>query len=142
MRGNPWIRIILVALGVILMGLPVWWLTHPGALPERIIQQAAATSEPLKVTLVFAQAPQSFTLTNLGKLIASGEGPTTEFNASWPARLPKEGTDLLLKVQWPGKSPRTAVEIKVESSGAVLAEQTFWGTGTLTELLTVLPIKP
>ena len=133
---------MLVAFGVILMGLPVWRLTHADTSPERTIQQATSASKTLRVTVVFAQAPKSFDLMNLGKSIVSGEGPTTEFTAAWPVSLPKEGTDLLLKVNWPTDTPRTAVEIKVESSSDVLADQTFWGTGTLTELVTVLPTKP
>jgi hypothetical protein len=142
MRGNPWIRIILVAFGVVLMGLPVWRLTHAVAPPEPTVRQEASAAKTLTVTVTFAHAPESFDLTNLGKSILSGAGPTAEFTSPWQISLPKEGTDLLLKVKWPANAPRTAVEIRVESSGDVLADQTFWGTGTLTELLTVLPVKP
>jgi len=141
MRGNPWIRIILVALGVILMGLPVWRLTHVVAPPAPTSQQETSAAKTLTVTVTFAHAPESFVLTNLGQSILSGAGPTTEFTVPWSVSLPKEGADLLLKVKWPANAPHTAVEIKVESSGNSLADQTFWGTGTLTELLTVIPAK-
>jgi len=140
MRGNPWTRIILVGIGVILMGFPVWQLTHAVAPAEPNAQPEISITETLAVSVTFAHAPESFELSNMGKQILTGAG-SAEFHGSWPISLPKKGVDLLFKAKWPMNTPRTAVEVKIETSDHVLVDQTFWAVGTMTELITVLPSK-
>lgn len=142
MRGNPRIRIALVALGMVLMGLPVWRLTHAEAPAEPGKPAETIQEEALELTVTFAHAPASFEVTQAGKPILSGIGPATTFHGAWQVSLPKEGADLLLKVTWPSSTPRTAVEVQVTKSGNTVADRTFWSEGSLTEILTVLPPQP
>ncbi len=140
MRGRPWIRIILVGIGLVLMGIPVYRLTV--ALPDTaapISTVPAGQTQTLSIVVDFAHAPDSVNVTYLGHPLLTGKGPAVEFTQPWTVALPKEGEDLLLQVKWPAATNRTAVEVKVLDGNDVLADQTFWGAGSLTETVTVLP---
>ncbi len=144
MRGNPWLRIVLVGIGIVLMGLPVYRLTVAmpvAAAPEST--QPVSETKTFSVVVDLAHAPDSLAVSFVDQPILTGSGPTTEFTAPWTVALPKEGGDLLLHVKWPAGTPRTAAEVKVlDENNLVLADQTFWGTGSLTETVTVLPHQP
>ena len=144
MRGRPWIRIILVGIGLVLMGIPVYRLTVglPVTAPP-VSTVPAGKTQTLSVVVDFAHAPDSVDISYLGNPLLTGKGPALEFTQPWTVALPKEGEDLLLQVKWPAATNRTAVEVKVlDGDNNVLADQTFWGTGSLTETVTVLPHQP
>jgi hypothetical protein len=142
MRGRPLLRIILVCLGVALMGIPVFKLTTAAVPTEATPTPVTSTTQTLSLALTFAHPPESFAVTYLGNPILAGKGPATAFTGPWPIALSKDGADLLLQAKWPTGTPQTAVEIKISGAGDVPIERTFWGTGRLTEIVTVLPDKP
>ena len=140
MRGNPWLRIVLVGIGILLMGLPVYRLTL--AMPVAaapVSTQPASVTRTLSIVVDFAHVPETLAVSYLGAPLSPGGGPATEYTLPWTVALPKEGGDLLLHVKWPAGIPRTAVEIKVLDGDNVLTDQTFWGAGSVTETVTVPP---
>lgn len=145
MRGNPKIRIMLVCLGVILMGFPVFMLTHQSASAAVATPPVVATAtKSVAITVTFAHAPETFTVKYLGQAVLVGQGPGTAFQGTCRLSLPREGADLLVEVKWPGQTPQTAVEIQVatKDDATLLTKQTWWGAGALTELVTVPPPQP
>jgi hypothetical protein len=138
MRGNPWIHISAVVLGVFLMAGPTWFLTKAH---ERVpAPPGASTPETAcQITLTFAHPPESCSLSSLGQNIPLTPGADGEYNGTLSIALPKEGADLLLKAKWPAHTPKTAVEVCVQQDNQTLADQTYWSTGSLTELVTVPP---
>jgi hypothetical protein len=144
MRGRPWIRIALVALGIVVFAWPVWRLTRPVVRSEPVAAPSAvapAAARNLVLDLTFAHAPVSFRVSYLGRTILSGGGKN-EFSGSWTTALDPAGDDLLIEATWPPGTPKTAVEMKVSEDVDQLADKTFWADGPLTDILTVPPRAP
>ena len=137
MEGRPWLRILLVFAGFLLLGVPVWSITREKPVPPIVAaEKAAAPAAPLRVTLTFAQPPTSFSLKHLGSILCDGGGGEREFHCNWNTALPSEGADLLLTATWPD-GPQTAVRIQVTRDQQTLTDQTVWGQSNLVETITV-----
>ncbi len=142
MEGRPWLRIWLILLGFTFLGLPVWRVTHPAAVaPPKDLREGTITF-PLRVEVTFASPPTSFDLEYLGATLISSHAPNRDFAIDWKVAISKEGVDLFLSAEWPPGTPTTAVRVKVTRDGSAIAEQTFWGDGSLAETLTVWEPKP
>ena len=136
MEGRPWLRILFVLAGFLLLGIPVWTMTREK--PKIVIaQKAPVIAGALRVSLTFAEAPTDFELKYLGATLCTGKGPQKEFTCDWTVGLPPEGADLLLTVNWPESAAPTAVRVQVQKADQTLADQTIWGTGNVVETITV-----
>ncbi|CAN5823503.1 hypothetical protein BH09VER1_BH09VER1_41490 [soil metagenome] len=136
MDGRPWLRILLVLLGFLLLGIPVWTMTREKA-QVVMSEKAPVQTGALRVSLTFAEAPTDFELQYLGATLCSGRGPQKEFTCDWNVGLSPDGADLLLTVNWPPGGAPTAVRVQVKKAGETLADQSIWGSGNVVETITV-----
>ncbi len=136
MEGRPWLRILLVLLGFLFLGVPVWTMTRE---KPRVVMttKAPVQAGALRVSLTFAEAPTDFELKYLGNTLCAGKAPQKEFTCDWTVGLPKEGADLLLTINWPEGGGPTAVRVMVKNGDDTLADQTIWGAGNVVETITV-----
>ena len=137
MDGRPWLRILVVVLGFLLLGVPVWSTTAgrtEGRGAPAVGKKVPEAS--LHVSVVFSQPPSSFELSTAGLVICRGTGPERRFSGEWNGALPKEGVDFLIKASWPAGSPESATRVRLSRDDAELADQTFWAEGTLVEAVT------
>ena len=142
MEGRPWLRILLIVLGFVLVGWPVWSVTRYTSVPSPVKPASDASAKPVRVQVTFASPPASFELDYLGNPLLSGQAPDREFCGDWKVAIPKEGVELLVAAKWPPGTPTTAVRLTLTRNGNPLAEQTFWADGSLTETMTVREAQP
>lgn len=134
MGGHPLLRIILVVIGFTLAGGPVWFLTNR---PDAFLQSQVVPPQKLvqlSVKVSFSQSPRAFSLAYLGDTLFLQESGKGEYARNWEVSIPKEGIDLLLKAEVPG---RTSVHVEISNGENILADKTFWPDSELVELVTL-----
>ncbi len=143
MEGRPWVRVALLLIGFSLLGIPVWSMTREkrqSSVIETVVAEVSV--RPLRVTILFAEPPLSFSLKHLDKVLCQGAGPEREFSFSWESVVPPEGVELLLKATWPSTAAKTAARVEISGGDEVLIDQTFWSERSLVQSVTVPGTKP
>lgn len=133
MRGSPLIRAAIAFAVILLVGLPVWSVTHPKTV-KRILETPKAEKQHLQLRLTFAHLPASFEVLHLGEVIWK-ENPAAEITHPLDIEFPKEGVDFEIKAQWPANTPPTAIRVQLATPGGTL-EKSIWGEGSLDEVVT------
>ena len=146
MKGNPFLRLILVLLLLGAVFWPVWKLTRPPAESSVPATPAAAVPAPspahiasaLRVTLLLhaAPAPLHCSVSQQGKVLL------TETNRIAPGEYRAsveivKGEDLLLAADWQDEEPHALrAEVLVHGYQAPL-EKTFWARQSLEDTLPI-----
>ncbi len=136
MRGSPLILTALLALGLLLAGLPVWSLTRPHE-HERPVAPPVAKStatRPLELEIT-TTSPATIELRHSGQLVWSSPAPADTFITTLPAE--KDATDFIATIRWLDASKQNAARFQFSYDGDTLADRTLWGEQTTEDVLTV-----
>lgn len=132
MRGSPILRLVLMAIALALAGIPVWVLTR--ATPDEPAQPPAAAESPSRWVDVemTASAPGTLSLSALGQvLLASPEGATSAQGRAWISRE----ADLVASAVWPAGDAPHALRVVIREDGKVTRDATFWGAGSVEDVV-------
>src|SRR5579884_3662276 len=115
MRGSPLIRALLAFAALLLLGFPIWKITHPNAASAALENPNPAKNEKqnVKLQLTFAHPAAKVEVLYLGQSIWSEKNPAANIERVFSIEFPKEGIDLEIKAQWPPSTPATAIRAKL-----------------------------
>ncbi len=135
MRGSPLFRLILVCLGLLLAGLPVWNLTRIKAesLPRSQSAPEPESGRQVDVEMT-ASAPGLLTLSSLGRpLLESGANATSMNGQIFISK--KSPEDLVASAKWPAADASHALRIVIKDNGKILKDVTLWGKESVEDVL-------
>jgi len=137
MRGSPLLRLILVAAALALLAVPVWQLTRSTTSP--ISAKPAAVAEDLadyRVILKSSGTARLQAMVANQPTISSASG-VEDFEAVFSMSA-NEPEDIAVFADFVDRTRPSALRVMVEKSGEVLVEKTFWGTGVVEDVVTIL----
>ncbi len=134
MLGSPLLRALLALAVLLLLLLPMWSLTSARA-PAEAAPAAADPASSARLELASSRSPFAFSVSHLGKVIWQGQsaGPSVAKDLQLP--LPKEGVDLLLRVEWTGRE-LSAARLALTAEGRAPVERTVWGERVAEDVVT------
>jgi hypothetical protein len=135
MHGCPSIRAAMVFAIFVVLGLPVWSITHPKTVASPMESQKVE-KQMLQLRLTFAHQPSSISVQHLGEVVWKETTPALNIEHALNIELPKEGVDFEIKAQWPTGTPATGVRVQLKTRSAGTLEKTVWGEGELDEVIT------
>jgi hypothetical protein len=137
MKGHPLLRLLVILALFAFALLPLWRLTRVQAGAVQIQPKEQATGTNVRLQLTFAHGPKTFRVEHLGRTLWEGAGGGLTQEKTVTLRLPKEGVDLVLKVEWPEKTPESAVRLAWTVGDAEKKAVTLWGKEKLGEVVTL-----
>lgn len=134
MRGSPFLRVILLAGALVLLAMPVWQLTRHTTPPP--LAKPVATSEDLVDYRVILAASDTARLQAMvaNQPTASSASGVENFEAVFSMSA-AEPEDIAVFADFVDRTRPAALRVKVEKSGEVLVEKTFWGTGVVEDVV-------
>ncbi len=134
MRGSPFLRFLAIGAFLALAGLPIWSLTHreEPEMPVPTVEPAGNHEVELTVT---STREAMITLSYAGKSVLQSRAPSSLLAGR--AALPVEGADVIIKASWQDTSTPNAVRVTATCDGAPLADATFWGDGSVEDVVVV-----
>lgn len=138
MRGSPFIRALVMLAVLLALLVPIRHLTGRREIPrpEPVTNASSAETEhstPIEITT--SRIPCRFSIRHLGKMVWSGELTSANASKEIPLAFPTEGIDLVVEAIWQGNEP-AAFRVHVESPTGASDEQTIWGEGRASDVLT------
>lgn len=137
MKGSPLLRALIAFALIALAGVPLWKLTHAEATAMAPAQADVAAAK-ITLRLTFSAAPESFTISHLGKVVwenGANSSHSTEESRELALAFPKEGVDLVVKVAWPG-DVEGALRLRLTDPDGNEHDKTIWGRGAMEEVVT------
>ena len=137
MKGSPLLRALIAFVLIALAGLPLWKLTRTRSAIEDTVR-ADEVSLPVRLRLTFSAPPGSFAISHLGKVVwenKSHGSHTTHESDDLALAFPKEGVDLVVKVQWPGDT-EGALRLRLTDPDGNEHDKTIWGRSEMEEVVT------
>ncbi len=139
MRGNPRLRLALVALGIGLLGVPVWRITQTRELPP-VVKTPAVVEDLIQIDLMIeSSAPCRVEVMNANSRIFSEEVESAP--AKTTVQIPNVGADLVVRATANEPGQRFAVRVRAGHDGSDLVDASFWGDGELAGVLAVSATK-
>jgi hypothetical protein len=142
MRGSPIILTALLALALLLAGLPVWTLTRPHEHSEPAppsVARPTATTRPLELN-VATTSPATIELRHSGQLVWSSPVPADSFTTTLPA--PPDAADFVATIRGLDGSKQNAARFQFSHDGDTLADTTLWGEQTTEDVIPVPAAAP
>lgn len=136
MRGVPLLRLLLVATGLVLLGLPVWSLTRPvkpDALPVPAVEPRKMQTYAIRLT---ASAPARMTVSAANQTAEESQSPATSLATTYTmdAAAPD---DIVVSGRFDDSSNPAALRVEVTAAGKKIADSTFWGNGTVEDVVSI-----
>jgi hypothetical protein len=128
-----------VAIGIGLMGLPVWSVTRSREAPP-VVTEPVADDNMVELDLVIeSSSPCDVVIMNAGEEIVSTrlESPATQSQV----KIPNAGADLIVRATLGGSTARFVVRVEAKRDGSTLADSSFWGAGQLTGVMPIPPLE-
>lgn len=145
MRGSPFIRLLVIAIFLVVAGIPVWSLTRPkSVVPATPPETAVATPEamrPVEITLT-STGKAIVTVQYAGKTLWQSPEPAEAFTPAIPLPESKDATDLVIKSRWVEPQARNALRFQAARDGDSLADTTLWGNQEVEGVVTLAPPAP
>jgi len=134
MRGSPLARAIMTVVALLVLLLPLRYLTsHQAMLPPP--PQVSPAKKKVHLELTSTTVPFKFQVTYGGKPLWSGESNSTIVGTDTELGFPPEGIDLVLDVSW-AQEKETAVRLALTAQDSDTIVKTVWGTMSASEVLT------
>lgn len=125
----------MVAIGIVLLGVPVWSVTQPGEAPP-VLQVSPAVDTVMDIDLIIeSSVPCRVEIKNADVSIVSTQLESAPSEATVP--IPKHGADLVIRAIANQPGQRLAVRVRAGHDGSQLAEASFWGDGEVAGVLMV-----
>lgn len=137
MRGFPLLRLFFVAAGLALLGVPVWLLTRPvpSAPPPN-----SAPIEPEKTAvyevLLTASTPAHLAVRVANQPSVESTGPVTLLPAAFTMNA-AETEDIAVFGSFDPAAGNSALRVEVRLAGRTLADSTFWGSGSIEDVVKI-----
>ena len=127
----------MVAIGIGLLGLPVWSVTRNREAPP-VVTEPVAGDQMVEMDLVIeSSSPCDVVILNAGDEIVSARLESSATKSR--VKIPDAGADLVVRATPGGATARFVVRVEAKRDGSTLADSSFWGNGQLTG---VMPIPP
>lgn len=138
MRGFPLLRLGIVALALLLLGLPVWMVTRDVSGPEASVEEPGGD---LQQTASYEVVLTASSPALLG--VRAAKQPTLESAdgaATFEASLIMNATqpeDLAVFAKFDPAAGRCALRAEVRVAGKMVADSTFWGEGLVEDVVLI-----
>jgi hypothetical protein len=137
MRGSPLLQVLGLAIALLLLGLPLHYLTSAArdqTLPANS-DTPASNLQQLELKLVSSTVPYTFEIRFLGKPLWAGTGQRATETKTFQVPFPAEGVDLSVDAHWatPGMA---ALQLTVTPSNQPPLSRTLWGDGKISDTIT------
>jgi hypothetical protein len=137
MRGSPLLQVLGLAIALLLLGLPLQYLTSAArdqTLPVNS-EIPASNLQQLELKLVSSTVPYTFEIRFLGKPLWAGTVQRATETKTFQVPFPAEGIDLSVDAHWssPGMA---AVQLTVTPSNQPPLSRTLWGDGKISDTIT------
>jgi len=133
-RGSPLLRALLAFIGIALVGLPLWNLTHRAAVA--IAPAVEVKVRPVKIEFTLTQPASKISVRHLGKVVWTGEAAGSSAEAEFTIPWPREGVDLNVQIEWPENAPLAAARLRLTDPEGGEQERSIWSAGPADEVLT------
>ena len=141
MRGSPLIRALLILIALAALLVPLRRLTsQQRPLPAQPPKSHTVSNKRFHLELTCTTSPFKYQITNNGKTVWNGYEAGTTAQTDLNLDFPPEGLDLVMDVAWDEKKP-TAARLVVKPSDDEETSQTAWGTTSVSEVVTIRPLK-
>jgi len=134
MRGSPPIQAALVAVGLLLLLIPLHRLTERQERPSSQVSPPVA-SKQVRLEVRTTAVPCRFQITFLGKTLWAENASTTELAKNFDIDFPKEGIDLVVDARWETQA-LAALQVSVSLPDGWTMDRTLWGRGTASDVVT------
>jgi hypothetical protein len=138
MRGSPLLRALLAFGFILLLGWPLWRLTHAPAGGVSMNAPAAVESaaSEVRLELTFTTVPTKLRVRHLGKEIWNAEPTDLAVEQTMKLPFPAEGVDLEFEAKFSEGAPLAAMRVRLTDPDGGEHEKTAWGRGEIDEVLT------
>lgn len=134
MRGSPLLRTLFAFIGIALVGLPLWRLTHRSIVA--VVPVAEVQARPVKIEFTLTQPANKISVRHLGKVVWTGEAAGSNADAEFTIPWPREGVDLSVQIEWPENAPLAAARLRLIDPEGNEQERSVWSAGPADEVLT------
>lgn len=137
MRGSPLVRALVMLLALAALAIPLRHLTaqRETISAPPVVENKAPETSKVSIALTSTRVPCAFSIHHLGKVIWEGTLTKPEANQTLDLPFPPEGIDLVVQAEWSDEDP-SALRVEVTAPGGRSIEQSLWGSGSATEVLT------
>lgn len=144
MQGAPLVRGGLVFVGVLLFALPLKWVTREEALerglrmnPEEDLGRGSSVEgeiRALEMEFQFSREVRTMQIMHLGRELLKMERPSLSEVRTVSLPFPKEGIELVFRVEAEGKGV-TAVRCRLRLPNGESYERSVWGADLIEEVI-------
>lgn len=136
MRGFPLLRLILVALGLAVAGVPVWSLTRQRDTAD-VEKPAPAAEERVVHLQITSSTPALVSVESASRSILETSEPATAADARFSQNA-SAPDDLIVRAKWDAPGMH-AIRIRVVEKEDTLLDQTFWAERELEDVVSFQP---
>jgi hypothetical protein len=138
MRGSPLLQLLGLVLALVLLAIPLRYLTSASPAETLPVDRDASTSnlKPVELKLLSSTAPFTFEIRFLGKPLWAGTAQRATETKTVQIPFPPEGVDLTISARWanPGMA---ALQLTVTPADQPSLSQTLWGDGKVSDTITI-----
>ncbi len=144
MQGAPLVRGGLVFIGVLLFALPLKWVTREEALESRLginpgenLGRGGSVEGEIRafeMEFQFSREIRTMQINHLGKEFLKMERPSLSELRTVSLPFPKEGIELVFRVEAEGKGV-TAVRCRLRLHNGECYERSVWGSDLIEEVI-------
>lgn len=141
MRGSPLLRAAFAFLCLLALAPFLWQMTHRAAAVQQTAPtgaesgKAASGLEKIRIQLAFTTQAKAVSITHLQKVVWTKESPESREECELELPWPKEGGDLIFKVEWPADAPLSAMRVILTDPHESDFERTVWGRASVEKAL-------
>ncbi len=135
MRGSPLLRAALTFLVLLGLAPVLWQMTRSAPRTEPVATTAPSGPAKIQLEMAFTTAPSRVTLSHLGKPVWQKDAPEKREECELELPWPKEGGELLCKVEWPENAPLSAMRVRLTDPSGGEIERSLWGSGPVEKVL-------
>lgn len=140
MTGSPFFRLLLLAVGLVLLALPAWRLTgRPAPAPAQPepVGGNRPVSQSVQIQFTSPLPPETIVVEALGRTVATLKGPDGPWSVKIPLVVPIEGIDLVVRATWTGPAPSNALRMQARVGTSERLDTTLWGTPNIEDVVTL-----
>jgi len=134
-RGSPLLRAFLAFIGIALVGVPLWRLTHRPA-AAFVAPRVEVKNQSVRMELTLTQPANRVSVRHLGKVVWTGEAPNNTAEGEFIIPWPPDGVDLRVEIGWPETAPLAAARIRLTDPEGTEQERSIWSAGPADDVLT------
>jgi hypothetical protein len=138
MRGSPLLQLLGLVLALVLLAIPLRYLTSAPRAETLPLDRDASTSnlKPVELELLSSTVPFTFEIRFLGKPLWAGASQRATETKTVQIPFPPEGVDLTISARWanPGMA---ALQLTVTPADQPSLSQTLWGDGKVSDTITI-----